>query len=79
VQKGHLTREALVVADDLPGLPSPEILEPYYLILRLRGEPKEEFVLLIPFNPSKKDNLSAWLAQGPGSRGGASRSSESPR
>jgi uncharacterized protein len=37
-------------------------MEPYYLILRLPGEPKEEFVLLIPFNPSRKDNLSAWLA-----------------
>jgi uncharacterized protein len=37
-------------------------MEPYYLILRLPGEPKEEFVLLIPFNPSKRDNLSAWLA-----------------
>jgi hypothetical protein len=37
-------------------------MEPYYLIMRLPGEPKEEFVLLIPFNPSKKDNLSAWLA-----------------
>ena len=37
-------------------------MEPYYIILRLPGEPKEEFVLLIPFNPSKKDNLSAWLA-----------------
>jgi uncharacterized membrane protein (UPF0182 family) len=37
-------------------------MEPYYLILRLPGETKEEFVLLIPFNPSKKDNLSAWLA-----------------
>ena len=39
-----------------------QVMEPYYLILRLPGEPKEEFVLLIPFNPSKKDNLSAWLA-----------------
>src|SRR5712692_6073788 len=37
-------------------------MEPYYLILRLPGEPKEEFVLLIPFTPSKKDNLAAWLA-----------------
>ena len=37
-------------------------MEPYYLILRLPGDPKEEFVLLIPFNPSKRDNLSAWLA-----------------
>jgi uncharacterized membrane protein (UPF0182 family) len=39
-----------------------QAMEPYYLILRLPGEPREEFVLLIPFNPSKKDNLSAWLA-----------------
>jgi hypothetical protein len=39
-----------------------QAMDPYYLILRLPGEPKEEFVLLIPFNPSKKDNLSAWLA-----------------
>jgi uncharacterized membrane protein (UPF0182 family) len=30
---------------------------PYRLILRLPGEPKEEFVLLIPFNPSKKGQL----------------------
>jgi Uncharacterised protein family (UPF0182) len=35
---------------------------PYYLILRLPSEKKEEFVLLIPFTPSKKDNLAAWLA-----------------
>jgi uncharacterized membrane protein (UPF0182 family) len=37
-------------------------MEPYYLILRLPGERKEEFVLLIPFTPSRKDNLAAWLA-----------------
>jgi uncharacterized protein len=37
-------------------------MEPYYLILRLPSENKEEFVLLIPFTPSKKDNLAAWLA-----------------
>ncbi len=37
-------------------------MEPYYLILRLPGEAREEFVLLIPFTPSKKDNLAAWLA-----------------
>ena len=44
------------------GVGGDRAMEPYYLILRLPGEPKEEFVLLIPFNPSKKDNLSAWLA-----------------
>ena len=39
-----------------------QAMEPYYLIMRLPGEPKEEFVLLLPFTPSKKDNLAAWLA-----------------
>ena len=29
-------------------------MEPYYLILRLPGEPKEEFVLLIPFRPARR-------------------------
>jgi len=37
-------------------------MEPYYLILRLPSEKREEFVLLIPFTPSRKDNLAAWLA-----------------
>ena len=35
---------------------------PYYLIMRLPGEPKEEFILLLPFTPSRKDNMIAWLA-----------------
>jgi hypothetical protein len=54
--------------EDLWNLPARPVggqeqaMEPYYLILRLPGEPKEEFVLLIPFTPSKKDNLAAWLA-----------------
>jgi uncharacterized membrane protein (UPF0182 family) len=37
-------------------------MESYYTIMRLPGEQKEEFILLIPFNPSKKDNMIAWLA-----------------
>ncbi len=37
-------------------------LEPYYTILRLLGEKKEEFVLLTLFNPSRRDNMIAWLA-----------------
>lgn len=46
-------------------------MDPYYLILTLpkdnteggiqpRG--KEEFVLLVPFTPAKRDNLAAWMA-----------------
>jgi uncharacterized membrane protein (UPF0182 family) len=37
-------------------------MEPYYTIMRLPGEKSEEFILLSPFNPSKKDNMIAWLA-----------------
>ena len=37
-------------------------MEPYYTIMKLPGEEKEEFILLLPFTPAKRDNLSAWLA-----------------
>jgi hypothetical protein len=37
-------------------------MEPYYTIMKLPGEKKEEFILMTPFNPKKKDNLSAWMA-----------------
>jgi len=36
-------------------------MEPYYMIMRLPGEKREEYVLLLPFTPSKRDNLAAWL------------------
>jgi uncharacterized membrane protein (UPF0182 family) len=37
-------------------------VEPYYTIMRLPGEAKEEFVLLSPFTPNKRDNMRSWLA-----------------
>jgi hypothetical protein len=37
-------------------------MEPYYTIMRLPGETREEFVLLLPFTPNRRDNLRAWLA-----------------
>jgi len=36
-------------------------MESSYTILKLPGEKKEEYVLLLPFTPSKRDNLAAWL------------------
>jgi len=36
-------------------------MEPYYTIMRLPGEKKEEYILMLPFTPSKRDNLAAWL------------------
>jgi uncharacterized membrane protein (UPF0182 family) len=37
-------------------------MEPYYLITRLPGEEKEEFILLLPFTPRGKPNMIAWIA-----------------
>ena len=37
-------------------------MEPYYTIMKLPGERKEEFILLMPFTPRNKDNMSAWMA-----------------
>src|SRR5215467_13377476 len=37
-------------------------MEPYFTIMRLPGEAKEEFILLTLFNPSRRDNMIAWLA-----------------
>jgi uncharacterized membrane protein (UPF0182 family) len=37
-------------------------MEPYYIIIRLPQEKSEEFVLMLPFTPSNKDNMIAWLA-----------------
>ncbi|MGA3281316.1 MAG: UPF0182 family protein [Smithella sp.] len=36
-------------------------MEPYYTIMKLPEEQKEEFILLLPFTPSKRDNMSAWM------------------
>jgi len=36
-------------------------MEPYYTVMKLPGEKKEEYILLLPFTPAKRDNLAAWL------------------
>ena len=37
-------------------------ITPYYVIIHLPGEGKEEFVLMTPFNPRGKENLIGWMA-----------------
>jgi uncharacterized membrane protein (UPF0182 family) len=37
-------------------------MEPYYIIIKLPQRRKEEFFLMAPFTPSKKDNMIGWLA-----------------
>ena len=40
----------------------PQPVTPYYVILKLPGEEKEEMVLMLPFNPRGKDNMVDWVA-----------------
>tara|TARA_Y100000588_G_scaffold392638_1_gene505286 strand:+ start:1836 stop:4655 length:2820 start_codon:yes stop_codon:yes gene_type:complete len=37
-------------------------MEPYYIIVKLPGEEREEFLLMVPYTPAKKDNMIGWLA-----------------
>jgi uncharacterized membrane protein (UPF0182 family) len=37
-------------------------LEPYYIVARLPGEEKEEFLLIQPFTPANRHNLVGWMA-----------------
>jgi len=37
-------------------------MQPYYIIIKVPEEIKEEFILMLPFTPSRKDNMIAWLA-----------------
>ena len=39
-----------------------QMMQPYYIIVKLPGEDKQEFLLMVPFTPAKKDNMIAWLA-----------------
>ena len=43
------------------GTAKDELMEPYYTIMKLPQEKKEEFILMLPFTPKNKDNLSAWM------------------
>lgn len=44
-----------------------QVIEPYYTIMKLPGEQREEFVLMMPFTPASREgntrnNMVAWLA-----------------
>jgi uncharacterized protein len=37
-------------------------VEPYYVIMRIPGEPVEEFALIMPLTPANRQNTIAWVA-----------------
>ncbi|MGC8667499.1 MAG: UPF0182 family protein [Chthonomonadales bacterium] len=36
-------------------------MQPYYVVMRLPGEQSEEFLIMTPFTPLRRQNLSAWM------------------
>ncbi|MEJ2586723.1 MAG: UPF0182 family protein, partial [Deltaproteobacteria bacterium] len=49
------------IPDELYG-DSQQKITPYYIIIKLPESEREEFLLMLPFTPSKKDNMIGWLA-----------------
>lgn len=43
------------------GKEEPRAMEPYYTIMKLPGGAREEFILMLPLTPQRKDNLAAWM------------------
>ena len=41
---------------------SPSPLSPYYVVLRLPGQPSAEYLCILPFTPNGKENLITWMA-----------------
>lgn len=39
-----------------------QVVEPYYLMAKLPGETREEFMLMVPFTPFGKKNAAGWMA-----------------
>ncbi len=39
-----------------------QVVEPYYVIMKLPGEENEEFVQLLPYTPNQRPNMIGWLA-----------------
>lgn len=37
-------------------------MDPYYIMMRLPGDPRTEFFIMLPMVPSQRENMIAWLA-----------------
>jgi len=55
-------REDLWQFPRLPADSRTAMMMPYYIVMRLPGEPQAEFVVMLPMVPSGRDNMIAWLA-----------------
>lgn len=46
----------------LPGEGAGSPMAPFYVLMRLPGETREDFILMVPFTPVGKDNMIGWMA-----------------
>lgn len=53
--------DAWQIPNEVYGVGQQIKMEPYYMIMKLPGETQEEFILMTPFTPIKKDNMIAWM------------------
>jgi len=65
----HMTNpDVFYNKEDLWSLPTENtggarsVVEPYYVIMKLPGGTREEFILMQPMTPSNRSNMVAWLA-----------------
>ena len=64
----HVTDPALLYNKgnqwEIPGnlaISGEAAMTPYYMIMRLPGETRDEFVLILPYTPNGRSNMIAWL------------------
>lgn len=47
---------------ELPGEREGSAMQPFYVLMRLPGEAKEDFQMIMPFTPRNRDNMIGWMA-----------------
>jgi len=50
------------IPEEATGPSSTATLAPYYVLMRLPGEQKAEYLLILPFTPNNRPNMISWLA-----------------
>ena len=50
------------IPEESTGPSSTATLAPYYVLMRLPGEQKAEYLLILPFTPNNRPNMISWLA-----------------
>ncbi len=54
-------KEDLWEVPAIDGDARPQLMQPYYTMMRLPGERQAEFIQMLPFTPARKDNLASWM------------------